>query len=267
MWLTSTYFSPRYLPLLSTTVTMAENLVDLLKLTRSQMNTYKKEEILDVLEAASASGVSGNNIDISGLNDSIKTLTNEIKGLQTSLSVYKTETDKQINEMKDQLSKQNDIIAKQQLYLEKIDRKERECNLVILGVPENNEAFCGATSDTDKLNKVWDTAGITCSIKSFKRIGNPERRRPMLVVVNSRDDRDAALEKAKSLKENEVFKKIFIKRDTHPSVRAEWTRLHEVVRLEKSRSENTDCDIRIDFKTRKVYKDRNVIDQWNMQGF
>ena len=133
---------------------MAENLVDLLKLTRSQMNSYKKEEILNVLEAASASGVSGNNIDISGLNDSIKTLTNEIKGLQASLSVYKTETDKQINEMKDQLSKQNDIIAKQQLYLEKIDLKERECNLVISGVPENNEALCGATSDNNKLNKV-----------------------------------------------------------------------------------------------------------------
>ena len=136
-----------------------------------------------------------------------------------------------------------------------------------MGVPENNEALCGATNDTDKLNKVWDTAGLTCSIKSFKRIGNPDRRRPMLVVVNSRDDRDAALEKAKRLKDNEVFKNIFIKKDSHPSVRAEWTRLHEVVKLEKSRAENTGCDIRIDFKTRKVYKDRNVIDQWNMQGF
>ena len=246
---------------------MADKLVDLLKMSRSQMNGYKKDEIIEILEAASASGVSGNNIDISALTDSIKTLTDEIKDLKTSLNDYKTETSKQIDEMKDQLSKQNDIIAKQQLYLEKIDRKERECNLVILGVPENNEALCGATSDTDKLKKVWDTAGITCSIKSFKRIGNPDKRRPLLVVVNSRDDRDAALEKAKSLKDNEVFKKIFIKKDTHPSVRAEWTRLHEVVRLEKSRSENTGCDIRIDFKTRKVYKDRNIIDQWNMQGF
>ena len=151
--------------------------------------------------------------------------------------------------------------------MERIDRKERECNLVILGVPENSEALLDATNDTDKLNKVWETAGITCNIKSFKRIGNPDRRRPMLVVVDSREDRDAALEKAKGLKEIEVFKKIFIKKDSHPSVRAEWTRLHEVVKLEKARPENTGHNISLDFKTRKVYKDGTVIDQWNMQGF
>ena len=236
------------------------------------MNGYKKDELLDILEAADSSVCNGN--DISTLNNSIQNLTTEIVGLKTSFSDYKDAMTKQVDEMKEQviemkeqLSKQNDIIAKQQLYLERIDRKERECNLIILGVPENSEALCGATNDTDKLKKVWETAGITCNIKSFKRIGNPDRRRPLLVVVDSRNERDIALEKAKGLKEIEGFKRIFIKKDSHPSVRAEWTRLHEVVRLEKARAENTGCTISLDFKARKVYKDGNVIDQWNMQGF
>ena len=139
--------------------------------------------------------------------------------------------------------------------------------MIILGVPDNNEPLDGATDDVAKLDKVWGTAGITCNAKSFKRIGNPERRRPILVVVNSREDRDAALDKAKELKNNDTYKKIFIKKDSHPSVRAEWTRLHEVVKIEKVCRENIGCTISLDFKARKVYKDGVVIDQWNMQGF
>ena len=165
--------------------------------------------------------------------------------------------------------KQNQIIAKQQLYLEQLDRRERGCNLVILGVPEGSESLDGATNDTDKVSKVWQAAGITCNIKSSKRIGNSEGRRPILIVVESREVRDAALDKSKNLKspDKEAYKRIFIKRDTHPSVRAEWTRLHAVVKTEKNKAENSECNIYLDFKARKVFKDGVVIDQWNMQGF
>ena len=85
----------------------------------------------------------------------------------------------------------------------------------------------------------------------------------------SRDDRDAALDRSKELKESgkENFKKIFIKKDVHPSVRAEWKRLHDVVKNEKERPGNAKSDIRLDFKARKVFKDGVIIDQWNMQGF
>ena len=92
---------------------------------------------------------------------------------------------------------------------------------------------------------------------------------PILVVVASRDDRDAALDRAKELKASasENFKKIFIKKDVHPSVRAEWKRLHDVVKTEKERPGNAESDIRLDFKARKVMKDEAVIDQWGLQGF
>ena len=51
---------------------MAERLEDLLKKSRSQMSTYKKEELLDILVAADIS--SGEN-NIQPLIDSIATLT------------------------------------------------------------------------------------------------------------------------------------------------------------------------------------------------
>ena len=152
-----------------------------------------------------------------------------------------------------------------------MDRKERECNLVILGVPEETEALDGATTDDDKLSKVWDAAGITCSIKSSRRIGKVEdgKQRPILAEVTSKTDRDTALDKAKGLKEhsNERYKKIYVKKDQHPSVRQEWKRLHTVYETEKRRPCNSACTIEFNYRERKVYKDGVVIDQWSMQGF
>ena len=174
--------------------------------------------------------------------------------------------------MRQQVAKQNDVIARQQLFLEQLDRKERECNIVLLGVPDESEALDGVNSDDEKVQKVWDAAGITCSIKSSRRLGRTvgPRKRPLLVVVESKAIRDTALEKAKNLRgSNDTFKNIYVKKDVHPSVRAEWKRLHEVVQREKENPANiaSGCQINFDIKERKVYKDSVIIDQWNMQGF
>ena len=244
---------------------MAQNLTDLLKLNKAQLSRLGKTELVDILDAAREERVNGQ--DMSKLIVSITNLTSEVAQLSTTLKKHQESTDRQVSNLKQQVAKQNEVISKQQVFLEQLDRKERECNLVILGVPEGAEALDGATEDNAKVKKVWEVAGITCSIKSSKRIGNPEKRRPILVVVNSREDRDAALDKAKRLKDMEIYKRIFVKRDTHPSVRAEWTRLHEVVRREKENPDNALCDITLDYRARKVYKNGSVIDQWNMQGF
>ena len=247
---------------------MATNLNDLLKLSRSQLNGYKKEQILDILEAADSSDGNGN---IQTLISSIANLTTEITSLKTSMSEHNESNRKQIDELNQRVSKQDEIIAKQQLYVEQLDRKERECNLIILGVPEDNETLEGATNDIEKINKVWETAGISCNFKSTRCLGKPggPRSRPILAEVDSWLERDTALDKAKGLKSSnkEAYKRIFIKKDVHPSVRAEWTRLHEVVKKEKERPGSSDSNIRLDFKERKVYRDGVVIDQWNMSGF
>ena len=161
--------------------------------------------------------------------------------------------------------------ANEKTFLEQLDRKERECNLVILGVPDDNETLEGATTDEEKLKKVWEKAGIICEIKSTKRLGqqgDTPRRRPVLAVVESRVDRDTALEKAKILKSaNVTYNKIYIKKDVHPSVREEWKRLREAFQREKDRPDNTNSVITFNVRERKVYKDNVVIDQWSMLSF
>ena len=145
-----------------------------------------------------------------------------------------------------------------------------ECNLVILGVPEDNETLEGATTDEEKVKKVWEKAGINCKIKSTERLGKVggPRRRPVLAIVESRADRDTALEKAKTLKSaNDTYNRIYIKKDVHPSVREEWKRLRDVAQREKDRPENSDSTIRFDVRERKVYKNDQLIDQWSMLSF
>ena len=244
---------------------MAQNLAELLRLTKVDMNKFSKTQLVEILDAAK--NERDNTQDIPTLIANISKLTSEVAQLTTALKTHQESTNKEVTELKQQVAKQNEVITKQQLFLEQLDRKERECNIVILGVPEGAEALDGATNDDAKVKKVWEAAGITCNVKSAKRIGNPDKRRPILVVVNSREDRDAALDKAKKLKDKEAYKRIFVKRDTHPSVRAEWTRLHEVVRREKANPDNAACDIKLDYRARKVFKDGSVIDQWSMQGF
>ena len=55
--------------------------------------------------------------------------------------------------MQERIGKQADIIMQQQLFLEKINRKERDTNIVVLGVPDDQTALDGATNDDGKLNK------------------------------------------------------------------------------------------------------------------
>ena len=125
---------------------MAKSLNELLKLTRTQMNEYKKGELMDILEAADSSE---GNTDIKDLIESIAKLTTEITSLKQSLTDHQEATRRQIDDLKQNVSKQGEVIAKQQLYLELLDRREGECNLVILGVPEDNVALEGASNDTD----------------------------------------------------------------------------------------------------------------------
>lgn len=130
---------------------------------------------------------------------------------------------KKVEELQSQVNKQADIIAKQQRYLEHIDRRERECYLIVLGVPDNNESL-------DSLDKIWSTVRATCRIQSVGRLGRrgdgeERRRRPILVTVSSREDREGVLDVAKRLKSaGDECKTIFIKRDVHPGVREEWKR-------------------------------------------
>ena len=248
---------------------MAPTLSEFLKFSKTQKDKMKKEELIAILESAQSND---NGNDMQTLVTSLTNLTEQIRVLTQAFSDHQETTRIQFAEFKQQMVKQNEIIAKQQVYLERQDSKERECNLVILGVPEANESLDGATSDRDKINKIWEAAGIRSNVKSIRRIGSNHdgsRRRPIIAEVESKTDKDTALDKGKDLKthSNEIYHRIYVKKDQHPSVRQEWKRLHTVFTTEKERPGNEGCDIQFNFRERKVYKNGVIIDQWNMQNF
>ena len=106
-------------------------------------------------------------------------------------------------------------------------------------------------------------------VRSHHRLGRTiinNRPRPLLVRVDSKPIRDKVLDKSQKLKDSqEPYKKIYIKKDSHPEVRKEWKRLRDVEQTEKSKHPGS--EIRLDFKERVVYKDGVVIDKWRPHRF
>lgn len=155
--------------------------------------------------------------------------------------------------------------------MEAMDRKEREKNLVITGVPDEDEALEGATTEQDKINKIWSEVDAREVVQSHRRLGtrgDTNRRRAILVTLDSMEAKDRILTKASKLKQaTGEFNKIYIKKDVHPSIRGEWRRLRAAERTEKERLENAGCVIRLDSRERKLYRDGVVTDAWNLQFF
>ena len=230
-------------------------------------NPQLKDALLKLVSAESPSEPTNSTIlqEIRSLRAEVQ----EIKNLKQEVATIS----QRCNDMQCQIDKQAAVIGKQQNYLEMLDRKERERNLVFLGIPEEPEVLEEATTDDEKVRKILDLVGISRNgVISQRRLGRsdnnqagPRRKNcPILVIVESKAERDNILDKAKVLKNaGDVFRRIFIKKDVHPSVRNEWQRLRNVEKKEKERPENVGCVVYLDTQQRKVFRDGVVIDSWN----
>ena len=247
---------------------MSKNLVDLKKLQKHQFNRVTKEELVEAILSADDRDITSNaNQDVK-YDQIIKDLTDLRKAIVSS----DNETKAQIKELRDTVIKQSDIILQQQLFLEQLDRHKRETNLVLFGVPDEQQAFDGVTADAEKIVKVLsEIEAETDIVRSHYRLGrtvNANKPRPLLLKVDSKIIRDNTLEIAKKLKDlAEPYKKVYIKKDSHPEVRKEWKRLKDAEQEENRKSSNTGCTIRLDYKERALYRDNVVIDKWRPHPF
>ena len=259
-----------------------KTLAELRKLDRTQFNKINKDELINAILSANETNQSDVNASIQvlvnelrdlkeALHSSLQANANEVKVLKETIKNNEERFNSRLSELETRISKQDEIIKNQQGFFEKLDSKERETKLVVLGVPDEQESLDGATDDDTKLRKVWETVGETSPIQSHQRLGKPQtgRSRPILVHVATREHRDSAVGKARKLNDDarEPFKKIFVKRDTHPAVRREWGRLRSVLRNEQTRAENVGVRVYLDTRERKVYMDGIVIDSWSLQNF
>lgn len=148
--------------------------------------------------------------------------------------------------------------------METLDSNERESNLYCWACLIRTSLDDNSTEET-KVSKI-----LELNIRSYRRLCNSvgDRKQRILVTVASEEVRNKTLEKARALKDpGEVYHSIYIKRDVHPSVRAEWKRQRDAERKGKERLENAGYVVRLDTKERKLYRDGVVIDTEKQQFF
>ena len=167
------------------------------------------------------------------------------------------------------------IVAQQQTFAESLDARDRQCNLVITGVPEEGEVLDGATTEKAKYEKVLSKIGITDTDQIdapvvMSRMGTRDnvRIRPILLKMPSKATREKILTNAKKLKEaGQAYAKVYIRKDVHPATRREWKRLKDAEKSEKEKPENAASTISLDYKARVLLRDNVVIDRWKPTYF
>ena len=84
--------------------------------------------------------------------------------------------------------------------------------------------------------------------------------RALLVTVLLEEKRNDFVQKARN--NNDLGTGIRVKKDSHPAVRAEWTRLFNLKATEEAKAENAGKVVAIDMKKRHVTIDGQIIDSW-----
>ena len=166
---------------------MAKSLAELRRMPRNQLERVHKGDIIDSI-------ISANETDDGALGrveTRLDSLFLEITAMCQSYNVFEEASNKKIEGMQKKLDKQSEIIMKQQMFLENIDRKERENNLVVFGISEDSESLDGATNDQDKLEKIWTKIGVDATRVSVKRLGrNVEAGKKKALTGSSKVKRD-----------------------------------------------------------------------------
>ncbi len=245
---------------------MARPLSELRKIPRGQLARINKDELIDSILAAQDTEESPM---LKAMDAKLSNVMAEVAELKAAVTSPDSFITRKFKEMEGKISKQAEIISQQQRFLEVLDRREREDNVVVLGLPDESEALEGAVTDVDKMNRVWDKMGVprvACQHRRLGTQGNNNRKRPLLLTIRDKELRSRVLSNAKNLKTaGESYSRIYVKKDVHPGVRKEWERLREAERREKERPENVGCEVKLDTRERKLYRDGEVIDGWNPQ--
>ena len=206
------------------------------------------------------------------VNTEDKTVTSLLQEILNEVKLFNTERESIKKELQS-LKETNDLLLQtvsvQQRFLEEIDAEKRAKNIVILGVPEDQDISVDgvvAENDEDKVKAVFRKIGKgDIHITSLQRLGNKDptnqRTRPLKIVVPEAKDTYAIISNAKYLKDT-VLDKVRIKRDTHPAVRKEMGRLFAAEKTEKEKAENQGRNVFFDKKRRVLTIDGAVADRF-----
>ena len=198
----------------------------------------------------------------------------KLDDLLTKWDKEKEALQNQIKELRRDRDNMAETLSQHQRMLESIEADRRAANIIMTGVPEEQKLGDAAT-DIEKVKLVLSTIGQQAvEVKSVERLGAQRQdrrtptgdsrpyRRPIKVILKDADNRKAVLDNTNKLKNDDIFKFIYVKKDVHPIVRKELDRLRAVTKREKERPENQGKTVRYDYKERKVYVNDVVIDSF-----
>ena len=223
-----------------------------------QRKKLKKEELLNLLEESIESTVIERKLD---------EILEELKSIREKSEKCENE----IRRIDQTVNDHSKILAAQQKFMEQLDGEKRAKHLIVLGLKEERNM-----SDLDKFNDIVRVIGLKpgedVKVENTERLGtinenDQNKVRPMKVTLESMQMRSQMLKNASKLKDQEegsAYKRIFLKRDTHPDVRAEEKRLYEVFKAERDKPENVDKEVLFDRKNRVVTVNRDEIDRFRL---
>lgn len=192
---------------------LEKTILDLKKLQRHLFNKVTKEELIDAI----LSKDDDETTLMAKQDEKLNRILEELTDIRCKMLEAENENKVKIREMTETIEKRSAIIMQHHLFMEQVDRQKRETNIVLFGVPDENMALEGATTEDTKILKVMSAveAGPDVIARSYKRLGQriqgSNRPRPLLVKLDSKFVRDKVLEKAMSLKNmTEPYKRIYI---------------------------------------------------------
>ena len=179
--------------------------------------------------------------------------------------------------LQEEVRKVSMAVAEHQKYLESMEAKKRELNIIMTGVSENEMVVNGVqlSTDSDKCTAVLQAVGEDSSVvRSISRLGKepatPREGHPRIIKLQleSSECRSRILKKSKNLKEaGPSFSRIYMKKDMHPMVNREFQRLKKVTKEEKEKPENQGREVRYDHVKRQVLVDGVAVDEFHPTFF
>ena len=232
------------------------------ELTQQQRKNVKKTAIQNILDAVVTDN--GTNPD-SNVIEKLDKILEELKDIKEKNLAY----DNEVKRLKNVVDNQNKILTAHQRFMEEIDREKRANDLIVLGLPENEE------DDKANFAKVLTAININpanVDVVKFTRLGKREegnltKNRPLKVSLEQKSKRWDILKNAKKLKdldEGDPLKKVFLKPDVHPEIRKEEKRLYEVFKAEKANKDNTGIEVLYDRKKRIVTRNGEEVDSFRL---
>ena len=107
-------------------------------------------------------------------------------------------------------------IAKREVH-ENNDKKGRECNIVVSGIDEDKEI-------NTEIDEMLDYLEATAEVSGIRRMGRDRvagKTRQVWVQLGSKSERNNVIDKAKKLKQEDKWKKVYINRDMTEAERSE----------------------------------------------